>query len=186
MDRIIDLNAPSADASFGEALRRCRRAAGLTQEALAERSGVSAQAISSLERGTRRNPQRATLGLLADALDLAGADRAAFLAAGRPRAVVPAAAAGELDAAPSTPLIGRRAELAAARSLLRRPDARLLTLTGPPGVGQTRLAVALAAELRPRLRGPAVFVDLAPVVDPGLVATAIGRALGMPEEPGGE
>src|SRR2546429_9992213 len=90
MDRIIDLNAPSADASFGEALRRCRRAAGLTQEALAERSGVSAQAISSLERGTRRNPQRATLGLLADALDLAGAGPAGLPApapppAGRPR-----------------------------------------------------------------------------------------------------
>src|SRR2546429_3229447 len=90
MDRIIDLNAPSADASFGEALRRCRRAAGLTQEALAERSGVSAQAISSLERGTRRNPQRATLGLLADALDLAGAARAAVLAPRRPPAVLPA------------------------------------------------------------------------------------------------
>ncbi|NBH03022.1 helix-turn-helix transcriptional regulator, partial [Amycolatopsis sp. SID8362] len=58
--------------SFGARLRRLRRAAGLTQETLAEASGLSAQAVGALERGERRFPHRETLDRLADALDLAG------------------------------------------------------------------------------------------------------------------
>src|SRR5438552_7945360 len=66
--------------AFGELLRRYRVAAGLTQERLAERAGLSARAVSDLERGARRAPQRATLQLLAAALDLAGEDQAALAA----------------------------------------------------------------------------------------------------------
>ena len=61
---------------FGGLLRRTRHAAGMTQEQLAERAGVSARGISDLERGARRTPQRTTLDLLADALDLTDTDRA--------------------------------------------------------------------------------------------------------------
>ena len=56
--------------SFGELLRQRRLAAGLTQEALAERAGVSAKAVSDLERDPDRTPRLDTVGLLADALGL--------------------------------------------------------------------------------------------------------------------
>src|SRR5438132_4173588 len=59
-------------AAFGELLKRYRLSAGLTQEGLAERAGLSERAISHLERGARRAPQRATLQLLAEALGLSG------------------------------------------------------------------------------------------------------------------
>src|SRR5919198_6679981 len=67
--------------TFGALLRQYRRAAGLTQEALAERAGVTAQAISALERGFRRRPHPSTVRLLAAALRLHAQDRAAFEAA---------------------------------------------------------------------------------------------------------
>src|SRR5919199_6403716 len=69
---------------FGALLRQHRRAAGLTQEALAERAGVTAQAISALERGVRRRPHPSTVRLLAAALRLHTQDRAAFEAAAHP------------------------------------------------------------------------------------------------------
>jgi transcriptional regulator with XRE-family HTH domain len=70
--------------SFGELLRQRRLAAGLTQEAMAERAGVSAKAISDLERDPGRTPRFDTIGLLADALGLAPGERAGLLAAARP------------------------------------------------------------------------------------------------------
>src|SRR5688500_16833308 len=60
---------------FAELLRRARRAAGLSQEELAERAGLSARAISALERGVNRAPRRDTLDMLADALGLDPAER---------------------------------------------------------------------------------------------------------------
>ena len=71
--------------SFGELLRRRRLAAGLTQEALAERAGISAKAVSDLERDPDRTPRLDTIGLLADALGLEAGDRAGLLAAARPQ-----------------------------------------------------------------------------------------------------
>src|SRR5436305_10799319 len=68
-------------AVFGAVLRQYRRAAGLTQEALAERAGITAQAISALERGIRRRPHPSTVRLLAAALRLHVQDRTAFEAA---------------------------------------------------------------------------------------------------------
>ncbi len=82
---------------------------------------------------------------------------------------------------PPTPLVGRRLEVAAVAALLRRDDVRLVTLTGPGGSGKTRLGLAVAEELAPELRDGAVFVDLAPVHDPALLAPAIAQALGMQE-----
>ena len=76
------------------------------------------------------------------------------------------------------PLIGRLAELAAARQLLIG-GARLVTLTGPPGVGKTSLALALGAELLDRFADGAVLVDLSAVTDPNLVPVAIAETLGV-------
>src|SRR5918998_1217574 len=69
--------------AFGVLLRRHRDAAGFTQEDLAERTGLPPQAISLLERGERRRPQRYTVQKLAEALGLEGADLASFEAAAR-------------------------------------------------------------------------------------------------------
>lgn len=82
---------------------------------------------------------------------------------------------------PLTSLVGRQREIAAVADKLRRPDVRLVTLTGPGGVGKTRLAIAVASETESAFVGGAVFVPLAAVREPGLVLPAIARALGVQE-----
>ncbi|HYP19627.1 MAG TPA: tetratricopeptide repeat protein, partial [Chloroflexia bacterium] len=85
---------------------------------------------------------------------------------------------------PPTSLIGREQEIAEARNKLWRADVRLLTLTGPPGIGKTRLGLAVADALRGEFEHGVWFVPLAPLTGPGLVASSIAQALGVQENPG--
>ena len=77
-----------------------------------------------------------------------------------------------------TSLLGRKRAIAEVAGLVEHPEARLVTLTGPGGVGKTRLAVAVGERLRDRFGAGTVFVPLDAVTDPGLVPAAIGRMAG--------
>src|SRR5215211_2117901 len=82
---------------------------------------------------------------------------------------------------PPTPLIGRECELRTATELLRDNTVRLLTVTGPGGIGKTRFAGRLAHELEAEFEDGAVFVSLAPVSDPALLASTVAQALSLRE-----
>jgi predicted ATPase/class 3 adenylate cyclase len=92
-----------------------------------------------------------------------------------------------LDASPNnlpiqpTPFIGREQELTVIGVLLLRKEVRLVTLTGPGGIGKTRLALHVAAELSEHFPDGTWFVSLAPLSDPDLVIPTINQALGLPE-----
>ncbi len=83
---------------------------------------------------------------------------------------------------PLTTLVGRKSEMEQAVAMLR--IARLLTLTGPGGVGKTRLAIAAANEIAEEYPEGVCFVDLAPLSNPDLIARTVGVALQVREEPG--
>src|SRR5262249_59793840 len=78
----------------------------------------------------------------------------------------------------TTSLIGREQAIGEVATLLGRAGVRLVTLTGPGGVGKTRLAVAVGEQLRDRFGAGSVLVPLEAVTDPGLVLAAVGRAAG--------
>ncbi|HTC32095.1 MAG TPA: protein kinase [Bryobacteraceae bacterium] len=80
-----------------------------------------------------------------------------------------------------TPFVGREKEMAAAKALLLREDVRLVTVTGPGGIGKTRLAVEVVSGLADQFPGGAHFVSLSPVNDPGLIASVIVQTLGIRE-----
>ncbi len=104
-----------------------------------------------------------------------------FAAAGHAAAAAPTqAGARGLRPLPvnMTSLLGREQAIDEVAGLIERPEVRLVTLTGPGGVGKTRLAVAVGERLRDRFGAGTVFVPLDTVTDPGLVLAAIGRAAG--------
>ncbi|MDQ3655312.1 MAG: helix-turn-helix domain-containing protein, partial [Chloroflexota bacterium] len=172
-------------AGFGLLLRRHRTTAGLSQEALAERTGLSTRAVSDLERGVKTRPHPATMRLLADALDLDPGQRAELAAASRPVAEITHPSPPELAGlpVPYSPIVGRTHELATALDLLRSGKTRLLTLTGSGGVGKTRLALEIARTVAGEYPGGITFVELAPIANSALVLSAVAGALGLREEP---
>jgi tetratricopeptide (TPR) repeat protein/transcriptional regulator with XRE-family HTH domain len=151
--------------SFGELLRQLRLGAGLTQEALAERSGLSVDAISALENGRRRRPRSDTVSLLAGALDLPPADRLSLesaaqaqgsprgAGAGTPRSEVPR----ELPRPPAD-FTGRDGEL----ELLvdARDEVVVSTIAGMGGVGKSALAIHAAHRLASDYGDGQLYVDL--------------------------
>lgn len=163
---------------FATLLRRHRMSAGLSQEELAEKAGLSADAIASLERGRRRAPRPLTVRMLAAALNLSDVHWLELVESLRrssggyhPRVQGPPWQ--------SDSLIGRDAELAEASALLARGRTRLLTLTGVGGVGKTRLAIALAEEVKDTFAAGVCWVNLADRPDGPEVVDAVSTALGL-------
>ncbi|MGZ3585230.1 MAG: ATP-binding protein, partial [Ktedonobacterales bacterium] len=170
--------------SFAALLRRYRTAAGLTQEGLAARAGLSTRAISDLERGQKQTPRRETVQLIADALDLSAPKRALLEAAVRPTM----APAHSVEAAAPAPhnlpaqldtLIGRERETVVASDLLARMSVRVLTLTGPGGVGKTRLALQVAEDVLGYFDDGVYVTMLAALQEPDLVMRSIADTLGL-------
>jgi non-specific serine/threonine protein kinase len=181
--------------SFADLLRRGRIEGRLTQEDLALRTGLSVRAISDLERGLHRSPYADTVARLADALGLSGAERVILESAAQ-RVVNTDRRPDESDVAESglthtaphnlpvqlTTFVGRVQEVSEIRSELI--TTRLLTLTGPGGVGKTRLALRVAEEELARFEGGVWFVELAPITEPGLVLQTVANLFEVRENPG--
>lgn len=186
---MLAVSAPT----FGDLLRQHRLAAGLTQEALAERAGLSVHGIQKLERGAA-HPYRDTAQRLIAALQLKPEAEANFRAAVHPvrrRGSIlqpesrARAARHNLPAALSS-FVGREQELA--QITVRLAGARLLTLTGVGGCGKTRLALEVARTFIQVQDYPdgVWLVELGPLTDSALVAHEVAAVLGVrqaPQEP---
>ena len=171
--------------SFSALLKHYRLEAGLSQEGLAARAGLSTRTISDLERGIHSTPHADTLALLTSALSLSAQQHALLLGAARPEI------ATSLEALPDSPspsfpfpptrLIGRSQEHSYALDVLRHSETHLLTLTGPSGVGKTRFALQLLQDIAPDFTDGVVYVPLAPIRDATLIADTIAQTLGIRE-----
>jgi predicted ATPase len=185
-------------ASFGLWLKGRRKALRLTQEELAGRISCSGALVRKIE-AEERVASQPLAELMADAFHIVPNERAAFVqfAQGRLDAITAERAlwltlhsakshANNLTA-PPTALLGRVRELERLRELLLLDGerGRLITLTGPPGIGKTRLAVEVGAELLDYFEDGVFFVGLASIADPDLVLASIANVLSLPDK-GGE
>jgi predicted ATPase/DNA-binding XRE family transcriptional regulator len=180
------VDSSEAHASFGELLRQHRLARALTQEALAQRAGLSAHGIQKLERGSTR-PYRDTAERLSRAMELTADAEVRFKAAARPvprrhsiKPLVPDHSGHNLPLQ-TTSFIGRQEDVAKMR--LRLKEYRLLTVTGTGGCGKTRLALEVGRTLVDEFRDGVWLINLAPLSDPSLVWQSLATILRIREEP---
>jgi predicted ATPase/DNA-binding XRE family transcriptional regulator len=181
-------NSAATSRPFSDLLRDHRLQRGFSQEYLAEKAGVSVEAISSLERGARKAPYRSTLVQISEALGLSDEEsREIHAAAARVRGRVhdpsrPRPASNNLPAQLST-LVGRSRDVVDVLEAVKRH--RLVSLIGAGGIGKTRVAIEVGEHLLDGVFDGVWFVDLAPLNDPpSLVSTTVLAALGLPETSG--
>ncbi len=182
------------DYSFGTWIKRRRKALDITQQQLAERVGCSISLIFKIESDERR-PSRQITELLLEVLEIPASQHDLFMkvarqekSAERLEAVPPLdtpvpAPTSQSSTSPLplllTPLLGRSQELGALIQQLQNPACRLLTLTGPGGVGKTLLALETAHQVQDSFQHGACFVPLAGTSGAEFIVPAIGDALGF-------
>jgi len=190
------------DYSFGNWIKRRRKALDLTQQELAQRIGCSLSLIFKIEADERR-PSRQIAEILVEQLEIPPDQRDLFMKVARQEkgttnlenisplptldlASAPKQTPSNLPSSP-TPLIGREHEIRVISMQLLDPACRLLTLTGPGGVGKTRLAIAAGRQLEARFADGVAFVSLAGIGMKESIIPAIADALGLafsgPAEP---
>jgi transcriptional regulator with XRE-family HTH domain len=163
-------------------LKKLRATAGLTREELADRAGISVRTVSDVERGLRTAVHGDTARRLSSALGLGEDDRARFEAVARgPVAAAPPAARPGALPVPPTRLLGRSRELDSITARLQGSEVRLLTLTGPGGIGKTRLALQAAVQLQAIFGGGVFFVVQGKLKDASLVAPELAKVIGVVE-----
>jgi non-specific serine/threonine protein kinase len=165
-------------------VRQFRLRLGLSQEDLARLAGVGVATLAALEGDRRERPHPRTLRRLADALRLTGAERLALVGAPLTRiptnrASLPNHVSVNELATKLSPLVGRNQALAEIQALLQ--TTRLVTLTGPGGIGKTRLALAVVDTSQRPFSQSVWPVFLAPISDPALVVQTVAEAVGAPE-----
>ncbi|MCB0002938.1 MAG: XRE family transcriptional regulator, partial [Anaerolineae bacterium] len=173
------------DLAFGNWLKQRRKALRLTQKALALKAGCAEITLRKIEAGDLQ-PSAPLVASLAQALGIDARDLPGLVSLARGTGDGLTARTRLLRPqrpnnlpAQLTPLIGRESDITAVRRRLLADDARLVTLVGPPGVGKTRLSLAVAEDVLAMFDDGVFFVRLAPVTDPDQVAAAIAQALGM-------
>ena len=172
---------------LGVVLFDFRVKAGLTQEELAEKAGLSVRGISDLERGHRKNPRLYTLRVLSDALGLSADDRERLRDAGLRGAADPeierderSQIRGNLPHPPNS-FVGRVKELREISDLLQSEDIRLLTLAGAGGSGKTRLAMRVGDAVSSHYPDGVFLAELVVLTEPTQVMTSIRASLGLQE-----
>jgi predicted ATPase/transcriptional regulator with XRE-family HTH domain len=182
-----------AKLSLGRWVKQRRKALDLTQYELAQCVGCALSLIQKIEQGARL-PSRQMAELLTHHLELDPSERDAFLHLARrrptpapPTLTVTSSGRHPIQNLPSplTSLIGREWEVTTLCARLLEDNVRLLTVTGPPGIGKTRLSLQVAAQLSDSFADSVCFVVLAPLAEARFVPAAIGRALGV-EDMGGQ
>ena len=178
----------AGDVLTPHSLRARRLALGLSQAALGTLLGVSANTVARWERGALRIGSADLVRLALERLEGAPGQRtpsaspAPSAPLGHALVSIPCAPSAPHRPAQLTSFVGRHAEIAELKR--RLATTRLLTLVGTGGVGKTRLALEVAAQLSGSWADGEVFVSLAAIRDPALVVPAIAQALGVREAGG--
>jgi transcriptional regulator with XRE-family HTH domain len=163
--------------TFAELITTYRTARRMSQRQLAATTSMSVRAIRDLEHGATSRPRSASVVTLADALGLAGEAREAFARAARQAAPSPSRRRPAYPA----PLFGRDADIDGVLGRFADRIVRLVTVTGPVGVGKTAVADDAAARMGERFDAVA-RLDLRSVPDPTGIGPAAGSVLGDPNE----